>query len=110
MISQSDYLSNFVVFCRCWQHVAKSAVRQSLLHSDLTIFFINTLNNLIEDNEPIIYVSIINIGLNKAISIKTSLVHDFSVVERENHRFIKKYNLKVDKEEKKITFLHLNPK
>ena len=78
--------------------------------SDLTIFFINTLNNLIEDNEPIIYVSIINIGLNKAISIKTSLVHDFSVVERENHRFIKKYNLKVDKEEKKITFLHLNPK
>lgn len=78
--------------------------------SDLTIFFINTLNNLIEDNEPIIYVSIINIGLNKAISIKTSLAHDFSTVERDNHRFIKKYNLKVDKEEKKITFLHLNPK
>lgn len=73
--------------------------------SDLTIFFINTLNNLIEDNEPIIYVSIINIGLNKAISIKTSLVHNFSVVERENHRFIKKYNLKVDKEEKKDYFL-----
>ena len=78
--------------------------------SDLTIFFINTLNNLIEDNEPIIYVSIINIGLNKAISIKTSLAHDFSTVERDNHRFIKKYNLKVDKEEKKITFLHLNAK
>ena len=35
MISQSGYLSNFVVFCRCWQHVAKSAVRQSLLHSVL---------------------------------------------------------------------------
>lgn len=78
--------------------------------SDLTIFFINILNNLIEDNEPIIYVSIVNIGLNKAISIKTNLAHDFSTVERDNHRFIKKYNLKVDKEEKKITFLHLNPK
>ena len=78
--------------------------------ADLTIFFINTLNNLIGDNEPIIYVSIVNIGLNKAISIKTNQIHDFSVVERENHRFIKKYNLKVDKEEKKITFLHLNPK
>lgn len=78
--------------------------------ADLTIFFINILNNLIEDNEPIIYVSIVNIGLNKAISIKTNLAHDFSTVERDNHRFIKKYNLKVDKEEKKITFLHLNPK
>ena len=78
--------------------------------ADLTIFFINTLNNLIEDNEPIIYVSIVDIGLNKVISIKTSLAHDFSTVERDNHRFIKKYNLKVDKEEKKITFLHLNPK
>lgn len=78
--------------------------------SDLTIFFINTLNNLIEDNEPIIYVSIVDIGLNKVISIKTSLAHDFSTVERDNHRFIKKYNLKVDKEEKKITFLYLNPK
>lgn len=57
--------------------------------SDLTIFFINTLNNLIEDNEPIIYVSIVDIGLNKVISIKTSLAHDFSTVERDNHRFIK---------------------
>ena len=78
--------------------------------SDLTIFFINILSNLVEDNEPIIYISIVDIGLNKVISIKTNLVHDFSTVERENHRFIKKYNLKVDKEEKKITFLHLNPK
>lgn len=58
------------------------------------------------DNEPIIYISIVDIGLNKVISIKTNLVHDFSTIERENHRFIKKYNLKVDKEEKKITFLH----
>ncbi|WP_317988922.1 hypothetical protein [Faecalibacillus intestinalis] len=78
--------------------------------SDLTIFFINILSNLVEDNEPIIYISIVDIGLNKVISIKTNLVHDFSTIERENHRFIKKYNLKVDKEEKKITFLHLNPK
>ena len=76
----------------------------------MTIFFINILSNLVEDNEPIIYISIVDIGLNKVISIKTNLVHDFSTVERENHRFIKKYNLKVDKEEKKITFLHLNPK
>ena len=52
----------------------------------------------------------LGVGLNKAISIKTSLVHNFSVVESENHRFIKKYNLKVEKEEKKITFLHLNAK
>lgn len=77
---------------------------------DLTAFFMEVLNVLMDEKEKSIFISITKANANKIIKFKTNSSHDFETIKKVTKSFIKKYHLKVEIGDKSIAFLLLDAK
>lgn len=75
---------------------------------ELTLFFINVLTHL--KNQEEIHIVIKSFNGSKVIFFKTNDSICFDKIEEENSNFIKRYKLKVIKEKRCIIFVRLNAK